>query len=184
MIIQYAGQISRYKMHGIGFSYSVNSIISKYSFWNRIRYFCVSEEEELLLLNFLRCSISTNLNELTSSTRRSWFALGPTIWNLEHLYFISNQPGQNVIIIPRKIMEAFGDLGRLIYNGCPCSQLNIMQYIYFLIKSKLEDTARYAGLLLAPAESFGLWPRLFLPFGQKKSLLCCFGPFLAIFGVQ
>ena len=33
---------------------------------------------------------------------------------------------------------------------------------------KLEDTARYAGLLLAPAEGF----------------LCCFGPFLAIFGVQ
>ena len=48
----------------------------------------------------------------------------------------------------------------------------------------LEDTARYAGLLLAPAEGFGLWPTLFLPFGQKKSFLCCFGPFLAIFGVQ
>ena len=48
----------------------------------------------------------------------------------------------------------------------------------------LEDTARYAGLLLAPAEGFGLRPRLFLHFGQKKSLLCCFGPFLAFFGVQ
>ena len=48
----------------------------------------------------------------------------------------------------------------------------------------LEDTARYAGLLLAPAEGFGLRPRLFLPFGQKKCLLCCFGPFLAFFGVQ
>ena len=48
----------------------------------------------------------------------------------------------------------------------------------------LEGTARYAGLLLAPAEGFGVRPRLFLPFGQKKSLLCCFGPFLAIFGVQ
>ena len=34
----------------------------------------------------------------------------------------------------------------------------------------LEDTARYAGLLLAPAESFGLWPRVFLPFGQKNNL--------------
>ena len=33
---------------------------------------------------------------------------------------------------------------------------------------KLEDTASYTGLLLAPAEVFGLWPRLFLPFGQKK----------------
>ena len=48
----------------------------------------------------------------------------------------------------------------------------------------LEDTARYAGLLLAPAESFGLVLGLFLPFGPKKSLLCCFGPFLAFFGVQ
>ena len=41
----------------------------------------------------------------------------------------------------------------------------------------LEDTARYAGLLLAPAEGFDLG--FFLP----KSL-CCFGPFLEIFGVQ
>ena len=54
----------------------------------------------------------------------------------------------------------------------------------FAILLLLEGTARYAGLLLAPAEGFGLRPRLFWPFGQKKSLLCCFGPFLAIFGVQ
>ena len=46
---------------------------------------------------------------------------------------------------------------------------------------KLEDTARYAGLLLAPAEGFGR--HFFFPSGKKKSLLCCFGPFLAIFGV-
>ena len=32
---------------------------------------------------------------------------------------------------------------------------------------KLEDTARYAGLLLAPAEGFSLWPKLYLPFAQK-----------------
>ena len=43
----------------------------------------------------------------------------------------------------------------------------------------LEGTARYAGLLLAPAESFGLRPRLFLPFGQKKELIIQFWP---IFG--
>ena len=47
-------------------------------------------------------------------------------------------------------------------------------------KEILKDTARYAGLLLAPAEDFGLRPRLFLPFGQKKIILM-FGP---IFGVQ
>ena len=28
----------------------------------------------------------------------------------------------------------------------------------FSYKMQLEDTARYAGLLLAPAEGFGLWP--------------------------
>jgi len=48
----------------------------------------------------------------------------------------------------------------------------------------LEDTARYAGLLLAPAEGFGLRPRLFLPFWHNKELIMFFGPFLAIFGVQ
>ena len=40
------------------------------------------------------------------------------------------------------------------------------------LKELLEDTARYAGLLLAPAEGFGL--RLIMLFGQ----------FYAIFGVQ
>ena len=51
-----------------------------------------------------------------------------------------------------------------------------------LILKTLEDTACYVGLLLAPAEGFGLRRRLFLPFGQKMGFLCCFGPFLAIFG--
>ena len=45
-------------------------------------------------------------------------------------------------------------------------------------------TLRYAGLLLAPAEGFGLRPRLFCPSGKKKGSLCGFGPFLAIVGVQ
>ena len=39
-----------------------------------------------------------------------------------------------------------------------------LQLLYYTV---LEDTARYAGLFLAPAEGFGLWLRLFLPFGQK-----------------
>ena len=41
----------------------------------------------------------------------------------------------------------------------------------FLYHTLLEDTARYAGLLLAPAEGFGLQPKLFLPFGQKNCFL-------------
>ena len=31
-----------------------------------------------------------------------------------------------------------------------------------------EGTACYAGLLLVPAEGFGLWPSLFCPSGKKK----------------
>ena len=35
----------------------------------------------------------------------------------------------------------------------------------------LEGIARYAAQLRAPAEGFGLWPRLFWPFGQKKLIM-------------
>ena len=55
---------------------------------------------------------------------------------------------------------------------------------FFSSLVQLEDMARYAGLLLAPAEGFGLRPNLLLTFGPKNGLLCCFGPFLANFGVQ
>ena len=55
-------------------------------------------------------------------------------------------------------------------------QLSYFSRLYTFLLFKLEDTARNAGLLLAPAEGLGLWP-----FGQKKSLLCCYGPFLTIF---
>ena len=57
-----------------------------------------------------------------------------------------------------------------------CHQLVRLWSIYKIFKSLprqcrkfykvLEGTARYAGLLLAPAEGFGLRPRLFLPFCQ------------------
>ena len=45
---------------------------------------------------------------------------------------------------------------------------------------ELEDTACYAGLLLAPEEGFGFWPRVVLPFGQKK-LIVLFGPIVCHF---
>ena len=52
------------------------------------------------------------------------------------------------------------------------SMLYILYAIYALL-NLLEDTARYAGLLLAPAEGFGLRPRpvwplakAFMAFGQ------------------
>ena len=49
----------------------------------------------------------------------------------------------------------------------------------------LEGAARYAGLLLAPAEGFGLWPRPFFALRAKKDLFyVCFGPSLGIFGDQ
>ena len=41
----------------------------------------------------------------------------------------------------------------------------------FVCLYTLEDTARYAGLLLAPAEGFGLRPRLFLPFERRRKKL-------------
>ena len=45
--------------------------------------------------------------------------------------------------------------------------------------SKLEDTARYAGLLLAPAQGFGRGRGFFCPSGKKKSFFMMFWP---IFG--
>ena len=53
------------------------------------------------------------------------------------------------------------------YSVSPVCRIYHLQY-------KLEDTARYDGLLLAPAEGFGLWPRFLLPSVQKKSFLCYF----------
>ena len=41
--------------------------------------------------------------------------------------------------------------------------------------------ARYAGHLLAPAASFGLWPRFFLPFGEKKACCAVFAHFRPFF---
>ena len=53
---------------------------------------------------------------------------------------------------------------------------SFMIHLYFHLLILLEDTARYAGLLLAPAEGFGL----FLPFAQKSAYYVV----LALFGVQ
>ena len=43
-------------------------------------------------------------------------------------------------------------------------------------KIPLEGAARYAGLLLAPAEGFGLQPRPFFALRAKKGFLCLFWP--------
>ena len=57
---------------------------------------------------------------------------------------------------------------------------NVNKSESFVLLQILEGAARYAGLLLAPAEGFGLGPRpFFLPFGQKNKFLCLF---LVIFG--
>ena len=45
--------------------------------------------------------------------------------------------------------------------------------------SKLKDTARYAGLLLARADGFGLWQRAFFGLLAKKDLIMLYWP---IFG--
>ena len=41
----------------------------------------------------------------------------------------------------------------------------------------LEDTARYAAFLQAPAEGFIRGQGFFYPLGQKKDFLCCFSSF-------
>ena len=48
---------------------------------------------------------------------------------------------------------------------------------------QLEGTARYAGLLLAPAKGYGLRPRFFCPSG-KNGLFMLFLLILGLFGVQ
>ena len=57
--------------------------------------------------------------------------------------------------------------------------LTLLHIFFFFIK--LEGISCYAGLLLTPAEGFGLPPWLFLPFGQKRCFsrcLCLFRLFL------
>ena len=60
------------------------------------------------------------------------------------------------------------------------SLLTIITTFYF--NYILEDTARYAGLLLAPAEGFSLRPRAFFPLRAKQkpyyAVLANFRPFL------
>ena len=51
-----------------------------------------------------------------------------------------------------------------------------IQLMVLLYLKPTEGAARYAGLLLAPAEGFGRGRGLFLPFGQKKIFLCLFWP--------
>ena len=52
-------------------------------------------------------------------------------------------------------------------------------------RQSLEGAARYAGLLLAPAEGFGLWPRPFFSLWAKKDLfMSVFAKILVIFGDQ
>ena len=45
----------------------------------------------------------------------------------------------------------------------------------------LEDTARFAGLLLAPAEGFDLWSRAFFALWAKKYRIMLFWPILGHF---
>ena len=60
-------------------------------------------------------------------------------------------------------------------------KINPLGYLFKIFVVLLKYTRRY-GSLRGPTSSScgGLWPRHFLPFGQKKSFLCSFGPFLAI----
>ena len=64
-------------------------------------------------------------------------------------------------------------------------QLSYFSRLYTFLLFKLEDTARYAGLILAPAEGFGLWPRLFFfALWAKKELIMLLWPIFDNFCVQ
>ena len=117
--------------------------------------------------------------------------------HLDHYLTIFDQIGQPIFLIQKcwhnltilKLLSpafthcyTFQQIFTFVFNIF--THLDEIGFFCFPFNPILEDTARYAGLLLAPAEGFSLRPRLFLPFGQIKSLLCCFGPFLAFFGVQ
>ena len=87
-------------------------------------------------------------------------------WNTIHV--------QRHILLPRQ--ELPETLGTKYVHGWLDSDI---PYLTFKL------TRRYSSLGgLTSSSCGGLRPRLFLPFGQKKSLLCCFGSFLAIFGIQ
>ena len=78
-------------------------------------------------------------------------------------------------------------MGGILTNWQP-----ILVYLAFVQHSRifsffnnnwLEDKARYAGLLLAPAECFGLRPRVFALWAKKKAyyaVLAHFGPFFVV----
>ena len=59
-----------------------------------------------------------------------------------------------------------------------CHPANVAGTFGNFKKFKLEGTARYVGLLLAPAEGFGLWPRALW---AKKELFTLFVPILGLF---
>ena len=61
----------------------------------------------------------------------------------------------------------FREYSNSVHADCTFLQESIQYKVY----SILGDTARYAGLLIAPAEGSGLQPRFFLPFGQKRRAL-------------
>ena len=59
---------------------------------------------------------------------------------------------------------------------------NLTKHFILPFLMALEDTARYTGFLLAPVESFGLQPRLFLGLEANKNKP--FIMWLPIFGAQ
>ena len=66
--------------------------------------------------------------------------------------------------------------------------VNMLSWL-FLFYDGLEGAARYAGLLLAPAEGFGLRPRpsansFFCPSGKKNLFMSVLAQILIIFGDQ
>ena len=110
-------------------------------------------------------------------------------WQWQWQWLLQNKVVE--VVEPRRskqmafdILQYWGLIGSFTFtSGLDCTD-SILSSVLCLVFKKfpglclLEDTARYAGLLLAPAEGFCLRPRLFLPFDKKRA----FYAVLPIFG--
>ena len=81
------------------------------------------------------------------------------------------------------IYKTVGKLLPNIINNIKINKnLGLVQVVALTI-SEINFKDEKSGLLLAPAEGFGLQPRLFWPFGQKIKLSMLFLIILGLFGV-
>ena len=111
------------------------------------------------------------------------WTLWPNVSFLEIIHRIFVSFGSNISISKQRQNTFFHYMKFYNDKSSFWNERKSWEIVYLYFNNKLEDTARYAGLLLAPAEGFSLQPRLFLAFGQKRPILL-FWPILGNFWCQ